>query len=39
MIHGLIGTVIAGFVAINIGVALSDHFMRKDRSLMRMVTG
>jgi cytochrome b561 len=39
MIHGLIGTVIAGFVAVNIGVALFDHFMRKDWGLMRVVSG
>jgi hypothetical protein len=38
MVRGLIGAVIAGFVAVNIGVALSDHFMRKDRGLMRMVS-
>jgi cytochrome b561 len=38
-IHGLIGTAIAGLVAIHIGGALFHHFVRKDRVLiMRMVT-
>jgi cytochrome b561 len=38
-IHGLIGTAIAGLVAIHIGGALFHDFWRKDRVLMRMVTG
>jgi cytochrome b561 len=38
-IHGLIGTAIAGPVAIHIGGSLFHHFVRKDRVLMRMVTG
>jgi cytochrome b561 len=38
-IHGLIGTVIAGLVAVHIGGALYHHLVRKDRVLMRMITG
>jgi cytochrome b561 len=38
-IHGLIGTVIAGLVAVHIGGALFHHFVRKDRVLMRMIAG
>jgi cytochrome b561 len=38
-IHGLIGTVIAGLVAVHIGGALFHHFVRKDSVLMRMITG
>jgi cytochrome b561 len=38
-IHGLIGTVIAGLVAVHIGGALFHHFVRKDGILMRMVSG
>jgi cytochrome b561 len=38
-IHGLIGMVIAGLVAAHIGGALYHHFVRKDRVLMRMITG
>lgn len=38
-IHGLIGTVIAGLVAIHIGGALFHHFVRKDGVLMRIITG
>jgi cytochrome b561 len=38
-IHGLIGLVLAGLVAVHIGGALYHHFIRKDRVLMRMITG
>jgi len=38
-LHGLIGTVIAGLVAVHIGGALYHHLVRKDRVLMRMITG
>ena len=38
-IHGLIGTVIAGLVAVHIGGALYHHLVRKDSVLMRMITG
>jgi cytochrome b561 len=38
-IHGLIGMVIAGLVTIHIGGGLYHHFVRKDRVLMRMITG
>jgi cytochrome b561 len=38
-VHGLIGTAIAGLVAVHIGGALFHHFVRKDRVLMRMVSG
>jgi cytochrome b561 len=38
-IHGLIGMVIAGLVAVHVGGALYHHFVRKDRVLMRMITG
>jgi cytochrome b561 len=38
-IHGLSGMAIAGLVAIHIGGALYHHFVRKDRVLMRMITG
>jgi cytochrome b561 len=38
-IHGLIGMAVAGLVATHIGGALYHHFVRKDRVLMRMITG
>jgi cytochrome b561 len=38
-LHGLIGMAIAGLVAMHIGGALYHHFVRKDRVLMRMITG
>lgn len=38
-IHGLIGIAIAGLVAAHIGAALHHHFVRRDRILMRMITG
>jgi cytochrome b561 len=38
-IHGLLGTVIAGLAAAHVGAALFHHFVRKDRVLMRMITG
>jgi cytochrome b561 len=38
-IHGLIGTVIAGLVAVHVGGALYHHFVRKDSVLMRMIAG
>jgi cytochrome b561 len=38
-IHGLIGMAIAGLMAAHISAALYHHFVRKDRVLMRMITG
>jgi cytochrome b561 len=38
-IHGLIGLVLAGLLAMHIGGALYHHFIRKDRVLMRMISG
>jgi cytochrome b561 len=38
-VHGLISIVIAGLVAAHIGGALYHHVVRKDRVLMRMITG
>jgi cytochrome b561 len=38
-VHKLIGITIAVFVAIHVGAALFHHFVRRDRVLMRMVTG
>jgi cytochrome b561 len=38
-VHRLIGIAIAGLVAAHIGAALYHHFVRKDRILMRIVTG
>ena len=37
--HGLIGLAIAGLVAAHIAAALYHHVVRKDRVLMRMITG
>jgi cytochrome b561 len=39
VLHGLIGFLIAGLVAAHIGAALYHHVVRKDRVLMRMITG
>jgi cytochrome b561 len=38
-IHGFIGMIIAGLVAVHIGGALFHHLVRKDGVLMRMITG
>jgi len=38
-VHGLMAIVIAGLAAAHIGAALHHHFVRKDRVLMRMITG
>jgi cytochrome b561 len=38
-IHRLIGIAIACLVAAHVGAALYHHFVRKDRVLMRMITG
>ena len=38
-IHGVIGMGIAGLAAAHIGAALYHHFARKDRVLMRMISG
>jgi cytochrome b561 len=38
-VHRLIGVAIACLVAAHIGAALYHHFVRKDRILMRMITG
>ena len=37
--HRLIGLVLAAVAAVHIGAALSHYFIRKDRVLMRMITG
>lgn len=37
--HGLIGAAIAGLAAVHIGAARYHHFVRRDRVLMRMITG
>jgi len=39
VVHALIGAAIACLAAAHIGAALYHHFVRKDRVLMRMVTG
>jgi cytochrome b561 len=39
VLHGLIGLSIAGLVAAHVGAALYHHVVRKDRVLMRMITG
>jgi cytochrome b561 len=38
-LHGLIGLLIAGLVTAHIGAAVYHHVVRKDRILMRMITG
>jgi cytochrome b561 len=38
-LHGRTGMAIAGLVAMHMGGALYHHFVRKDRVLMRMITG
>jgi cytochrome b561 len=38
-VHSLIGIAIACLVAAHIGAALHHHFVRKDRILMRMISG
>jgi cytochrome b561 len=39
VVHGLIGAAIACLAAAHIAAALYHHFVRKDRVLMRMITG
>ncbi len=39
VLHGLIGLSIAGLVAAHVGAALYHHLVRRDRVLMRMITG
>jgi len=39
LVHRNIGVLIAVFAAMHIGAALFHHFVRRDRVLMRMVTG
>jgi cytochrome b561 len=39
VLHGLIGFSIAGLIAAHVGAALYHHVVRKDRVLMRMITG
>jgi cytochrome b561 len=38
-LHGLIGFSIAGLIAAHVGAALYHHVVRRDRILMRMITG
>jgi cytochrome b561 len=38
-VHRSIGLTIAGLVAVHIAAAIYHHFVRKDRVLMRMITG
>jgi cytochrome b561 len=39
VVHGLMGAAIACLAAAHIGAALYHHFVRKDRVLMRMISG
>jgi cytochrome b561 len=39
VLHGLVGLSLAGLIATHIGAALYHHVVRKDRVLMRMITG
>jgi cytochrome b561 len=39
LLHGLIGLSIAGLIAAHVGAALYHHVVRRDRVLMRMITG
>jgi cytochrome b561 len=39
VLHGVIGISITGLVVAHIGAALYHHLVRKDRVLMRMITG
>jgi cytochrome b561 len=39
LVHRLIGIALACLVAAHVGAALHHHFARKDRVLMRMITG
>ncbi len=39
VLHGVIGLSIAGLVAAHVGAALYHHLVRRDRVLMRMITG
>jgi cytochrome b561 len=39
LLHGLIGLFVAGLIVAHIGAALYHHVVRKDRVLMRMITG
>jgi len=39
VVHALIGAAIACLAAVHIGAALYHHFVRKDRVLLRMITG
>lgn len=38
-VHGLVGLTIAGLAALHIGAALFHHFVRRDRVLLRMISG
>jgi len=38
-VHGLIGIGIACLAAAHVGAALYHHFVRRDRVLLRMITG
>jgi cytochrome b561 len=38
-LHGVIGLSIAGLIAAHVGAALYHHVVRRDRVLMRMITG
>jgi cytochrome b561 len=39
LLHGLIGLSIAGLIVAHVGAALYHHVVRRDRVLMRMITG
>jgi cytochrome b561 len=39
LVHRNLGILIAVFAAMHIGAALFHHFVRRDRVLMRMLTG
>lgn len=38
-LHGLVGLTMAALAALHIGAALYHHFVRRDRVLLRMLTG
>ncbi len=38
-LHGLVGLTLAGLAALHIGAALFHHFVRRDRVLLRMLSG
>jgi len=39
LVHQILGFVLAGLLMVHIGAALFHHFVRRDRVLMRMISG